>query len=169
MSVCIDWMHVLANLYGIRRDSQIIWDNLYTTSAERTRYGIWCHWYIKQRAEYISDNYRRFIYSDVISTWLKFASWLMWYNCVVGVPCTRFPIPQRGAGATDHCEYLPLVKAIAMIVTTIALCVLAATIGIGGSTSMIAAFAIHLAVHFTIVVGNRVEGIPSLPVPTELT
>ena len=41
--------------------------------------------------------------------------------------------------------------------TIIALCVLAATIG--GSASMIAAFAVNLAVHFTLVVGNRVEGI----------
>ena len=66
-------------------------------------------------------------------------------------------MPSKGAGATDHCEHLSPVKAIAMIVITIALCVLAATIG--GSASMIAAFAVNLAVHFAIVVGNRVEGI----------
>ncbi len=44
-----------------------------------------------------------------------------------------------------------------MIVTIIALCVLAATIG--GNALMLAAFAVNLAVHFALVVGNRVEGI----------
>jgi len=66
-------------------------------------------------------------------------------------------MPSKGAGATDHCEPWSSVKAIAIIVTIIALCVLAATIG--GSASMIAAFAVNLAVHFALVVGNRVEGI----------
>ncbi len=44
-----------------------------------------------------------------------------------------------------------------MIVTTFVLCILAVTME--GGASMIAAFAIHLATHFTIVVGSRVEGI----------
>ncbi len=62
-------------------------------------------------------------------------------------------MPKKGAGATDHYECLSLIKAIAMIMTTIALCILATTIGVGGSASIIAAFAINLAVHFAIVVG----------------
>lgn len=57
-------------------------------------------------------------------------------------------MPKKGVGATDHYERLSLIKAIAMIATTIALCILATTIGEGGSASMIATFAINLAVQY---------------------
>jgi hypothetical protein len=74
------------------------------------------------------------------------------------VPCTRFPTPtKRGAGATDHSDDFHVAKTIIMVLAIVALCIVASTIE--GGWPMIASFVVHLAVHFVIVVGSRVEGI----------
>lgn len=95
-----------------------------------------------------------------------FAFFIMYcYQCLdwtfyqrMGVPSTRFPTSvKKEAGATDRSSGSSLLKMVAVIVATIALCFLALLME--GVLPMIAAMAVNLASHFTIGVGSRVEGI----------
>lgn len=80
----------------------------------------------------------------------------LWYNVVGSVLlCTRFPMPTKGAGATDWHSKLNNWKPLATLFVTLLLFALVAWKG--GIMNLMCAVAVEFGVHLAIKVGSRVE------------